>query len=306
MADVDWDAIAKRELGTFTTSKLPPTLELPALPIAATTFIQKSNDPDVPLEELARIIETDSGLTAELLKYVNSSFMGLRNRAKTVAHTIALLGRTQAKTHVVTTATKAAVRARKSRLINQSTFWASSLQKALFAREVARLLKADADLAFAGALLQDFLLPVISNEKLDTYLDFLSTRDGQPNCLVEYEQTQFRWDHTLAAAGLAMRWNLPADLVCCILCHHHGLRILGDKQLGRTAVAAVAVSALLPDELRQQKLGLEQLAKLSQKWNAFDLARIAETVDREQEAVGLGVKNAFPLSRLCRPILAAI
>lgn len=306
MAEIDWDAITKQELGDFTTAQLPPTLELPALPHAATAFVQKANDPDVSTEELAKIIETDSGLTTELLKYVNSSFVGLRSKAKSVAHTLTLLGRRQARMHIVTTATQAAVRARKSKLINQASFWNSSLQKALFAREVARLLKADEDLAFSGALLQDYLLPVISNELTEPYLDFISHRDEKPASLVEFERQTFNWDHPKAAAGLAMRWHLPADLVCCILLHHAGLKILGDKQLGRTSVAAVAISALLPDELRQQKLGLEQLAKLSQKWEAFDLAKLAETVDRQQDEVGLGVKNAFPLSRLCKPILAAV
>ncbi|MFQ5733867.1 MAG: HDOD domain-containing protein [Planctomycetaceae bacterium] len=306
MADIDWEAITREELGEFTTSELPPTLKLPALPHAATAFVQKANEPDVSIDELARIIETDSGLTTELLKYVNSSFVGLRSKAKTVAHTLTLLGRKQARMHIISTATQAAVRAKKSKLINQASFWNSSLQKALFAREVAKLLKADGELAFAGGLLQDYLLPVISNELMEPYLDFVSNRDDKPTCLTEYERQMFNWDHPKAAAGLAMRWHLPPDLVCCILFHHYGLKILGHKQLGRTAAAAVAVSALLPDELRQQKLGLEQLAKLGQKWTAFDLAKLAETVDQRQEEVGLGVKNSFPLARLCKPILAAV
>ncbi len=306
MSDPNWTVIVDETLGNFTTSALPPTLELPALPHAATMFVQKSADDSVSINELAGIIETDAGLTTELLKYVNSSFMGLRSKAKTVQHTLNLLGRKQSKMHIVTTATQGAVRARKSKLINQASFWSSSLQKAIFAREVAKLLKTDHDLAFSGALLQDYLLPVISNELTEQYLDFIANRDEKPGCLCEYEQELFKWDHALAGAALAKRWHLPPDLVCCILFQHFGLRILGHAELGRTAVAAVALSALLPDELRQHKLGLEQLAKLAMKWAAFDLEKIAESVDKQQEEVGLGVKNAFPLTRLCRPIFDAL
>lgn len=305
MHELDWDAVVGERIGAFTLDALPPNMELPALPHAVTLFVQKANDPDVETAELARIIETDTGLTTELLRYVNSSFIGLRSKAKTVKHTLSLLGRRQAKRHIISTATKSAVQARKSKLINQANFWSSSLQKALFAREVARLLKTDAELAFAGALLQDFLLPLVSNELLDDYVEFISHRDDHPACLSEYEQDRFGWDHARAAAALATRWHLPADLICCILFHHAGLQILGHPQLGRTAAAAVAVSALLPDELRQQKLGLEQLARLGQKWKAFDLERLAARVDAEHEAIGLGVRNPFPLSELCRPLLAA-
>jgi serine/threonine-protein kinase len=306
MAEINWDAIVEEYLNGFTASQLPPSLKLPALPQAATMFVQKANDENTPIAELARIIETDSGLTTELLKYVNSSYLGLRSKAKTVQHTLTLLGRRPAKMHIITTATQGAVRAKQSKLINQASFWNSTLQKALFARQVAGLLKADKDLAFAGAMLQDYLLPVVSNELFDDYLEFVEHRDEMPPVVCEFEQQKFGWDHAFAGAALAVRWHLPADLVCCILFHHYGLKILGHPQLGRTAVAAVAVSAMLPDEIRQNRLGLEQLAKLGQKWSAFQLGALAEAVDREHEEVGMGVRNAFPLSRLCKPILEAL
>jgi serine/threonine-protein kinase len=302
MADIDWAQLREKHLGDFSATALPPTLELPALPHAVTLFMQKSNDTGVTLKELAKIIETDSGLTLELLRHVNSSFMGLRQKAGNVQHALALLGVRQSKTFIVTTGMQAAVRSRKSRLINQSCFWNASLQKALFAREVALLLNADTETAFAGALLQDYLLPVTTNELFDDYLHFVDTREQQPSCLGQYEQQKFGWDHALAGAALAHRWHLPDDLVCCILLHHHGLKLLADPQLNRTAVTAVAISALLPDQLRQNYHGLELLVKLDEKWNAFDLDGLATTVDEQHEESGLGVRNDFPLARRCRPV----
>lgn len=301
MGQIDWAAIREEALGDFTADALPPTLELPALPHAVTLFVQKSNDPNVAAKDLAKIIETDAGLTVELLKYVNSAYMGLRHRAGNVQQAISLLGQRQSKMFVVTTGMEAAVRARKSKLINQTCFWNASLQKALFAREVAKLLKTDGDAAFAGALLQDYLLPVITNELFEFYLEFAEDRAAQPQCMTEFERDKFKWDHALAGAALASRWNLPDDLVCCILFHHRGLRILTDKQLGRSPVAAVALSALLPDQLRQQYQGLEQLLMLQEKWPAFDLEKLAHAVDEAHEEMGIGVKNDFPLVRRCKP-----
>ena len=201
---------------------------------------------------------------------------------------------------VFATGTEAALRSRKSKLINHQAFWNASLQKALFAREVACLLKADADVAFAGALLQDFLLPVLTNAMTDEYVEFVHARAGLPETLCEFEQKRFTWDHALAGGILASSWHLPDDLVCCILYHHSGLRILAHPQLGRTAVAAVALSAMLPEPLRQHYHGLELLAKLEMKWPAFQLERLAEEVDRQHEVMNLGVPNDYPLSRRCK------
>lgn len=302
-AEIDWAALRADALGEFTLDALPTTLKLPALPHAVAQFVQKSRDDTTPIAELARIIETDTGLTVELLRHVNSAFIGVRNRIHSVQQAISLIGLRQSTGFIVTTGLQAAVQARRSKLINQNCFWNACLQKALFAREVADLLQTDRDIAFAGSLLQDYLLPVITTEFVDIYVEFVESRENQPQLLCEYEQQVFKWDHAIAGASLAYRWHLPDDLVCCILFHHQGLRILTDPTLGRSPAAAVALSALLPDQLRQNYSGLEQLRLLETKWGAFSLDELAERVDLLHDELDLGVRNDFPLQRRCRPVL---
>lgn len=302
---IDWNELCAKTIGDFRLTVLPTTLQLPALPIAVTQFLEKSKDPEASIKELSQLIETDAGLTLELLRHVNSAFVGLRNKASSVQQAISLLGLRQVKMFIVSNGMQAAVRARKSKLIHQAGFWNAGLQKALFAREVAKMLKTDADVAFAGALLQDYLLPVVTNEMEDQYLAFIQHRDRLPDCLADYEDKTFDWNHALAGASLARKWNLPDELVACILFHHAGLRILGHPQLGRSPVAAVALSAMLPDQLRQHKTGLDLLLKLGEKWKAFDLLELAQRVDEFHAEMDLGVQNDFPLSRRCTAATAA-
>jgi HD-like signal output (HDOD) protein len=294
---MDWAGIRSEGLSGFAMTAIPPTIQLPALPHAVTLFMHRSTDESTSLEELAKILETDASLTIELLRYVNSSFLALRQKAKSVHQALSLLGRRRSRMLVFATGTEAALRARKSKLINQTAFWNACLQKALFAREVAALLGTDVEIAFAGGLLQDFLLPVLTNDLLDGYLDFVQSRSRHPETLCEFEQKQFGWDHALAGGCLAHCWNLPDELVCCILYQHSGVRILAHAQLGRTPVAAVALSALLPDQLRQHYHGLELLRKLETKWPAFQLERLARSVDEQHQAMSVGVHNDFPLLR---------
>jgi len=302
---IDWNELCAETIADFRLTALPTTLQLPALPVAVTQFLEKSKDPEASIKELSQLIETDAGLTLELLRHVNSAFVGLRNKASSVQQAISLLGLRQVKMFIVSNGMQAAVRARKSKLIHQAGFWNAGLQKALFAREVAKMLKTDADVAFAGALLQDYLLPVVTNEMEDQYLAFIQHRDRLPDCLADYEDKTFDWNHALAGASLARKWNLPDDLVACILFHHAGLRILGHPQLGRSPVAAVALSAMLPDQLRQHKTGLDLLLKLGEKWKAFDLVELAQRVDEFHAEMDLGVQNDFPLSRRCTAATAA-
>lgn len=299
---IDWKKQIDDKLEGLTISSLPPTLKLPALPIAVTQFMEKSKNPDASLKELAKIIETDSGLTLELLRHLNSSFVGLRHKATSVLQGLSLLGKRQSTMFLITTGMEAAVRSRKSKLINQSCFWNASLQKALFAKEVAKLLNADEDNAFAGGMLSDFLLPVLTNDLFENYLEFVDHREKQPEMLVQFENKVFGWDHALAGACLAHRWYLPDELVCCIMMHHRGLHLLTDPLLRRSSATAVAISALLPDQLRQNYTGLEQLILLQEKWPAFDLEMLINRVDELHSEAGIG-KNEFPLVRRCMPII---
>jgi HD-like signal output (HDOD) protein len=300
---IDWAEIRSAALGESVEQAAafpPPSLNLPALPHAVTRFVEKSGQPDVQVKDLAAIVETESGLTVELLRHVNSTFVGLRSKAGSAAQAINLMGIRPSRNLLITVGMRAAVQSKQSKLINQACFWNATLQKALFAREVALLLRTDADLAFAGAMLQDYLLPVLTNDLFDKYAEFVRHRDRQPLQMCEFENDAFGWDHAFAAACLAHRWKLPDELVCCILFHHAGLEILAHPELGRTPVAAVAVSALLPDQMRQCYQGLEQLQVLESKWPAFNLQDLARTVDQKHEEIGLGLRNDYPLARRCR------
>jgi len=294
---VDWTRYREDRLDPLVLEQLPPTLELPALPHAVATFLQRVDLPDVRIPDLSAILETDAGLVVELLRYVNSSSIGLRSRASSVLQALTLLGLKRSKTFVLTTGMQAAVRSRKSRLIHQENFWNASLQKALFAQQVARRLGANPELSFAGSLLQDYLLPVLTNEYHEEYLGFLSDRSRYPGSLADFEQACFGWDHSTAGAALAHRWHFPEELVCCLLAHHDGLKPLADLELRQTPIAAVALSAMLPGQLQQKKNGLQILRQLEAKWAAFDLGALADEVDELHDSMGLGVRNNFPLRR---------
>ena len=296
---MNWAKLADEALAGFEMSSLPPTVELPALPHAVTLFVRRSRDESVPLQELAQILETDSTLTIELLKYVNSSSTGLRNKAKTVLQAITLLGCARCRLFVIATGMGAAVRSQCSKLIDQTAFWSDTLQKAIFAREIALLLRTDPDVAFVGALLQDFLLPFLTNSLTDDYREFLASR-RTPRPAQQFEEDRFGWDHALAGACLAHAWGLPGELVCCILYHHGGLQILTDPRLGRSPVAASALSALLPDQFSLDDHGFELLAKLEEKWPAFRLETLAESVDRQHQEMGLGVRHDSTLLQWCK------
>ena len=301
----DWTRIRVEYLGERSQSILPPGIKMPMLPRAVMRFARESEQPDANAVKLGRIIETDAGLTAELLKYVNSAAFGLQSKAVSAQHAVGMLGVKASKLFLLTTAVRNAMRSTESKLINLQSFAATNLERALFARDVARQLRTDGELAFAAAMLQDFLLPLLTNERIDDYFEFIKRQRDTPTSFTKFETTVFGWDHAEAAANVMFDWGFPDDLVCCVLFHHRGLKLLADDRLGRTTAAAIAVAALMPDPIEQVPDGMDQLIRLEKAWPAFDLLETAKRVDEQFERAGSGLSHPFSFLKRCRQSLAS-
>jgi serine/threonine-protein kinase len=298
-ATIDWEQKRRELMGQRDARALPPWVKLPAFPAALMEFIRKSQDPDVGADQLGRIIEKDCGLTAFLLKSVNASAAGFREQVRTAQEAIVRLGIRTATLLLTTAQSSQLMKASQSKVVNARGFYCSNLERALFARNVARLWKLDDDLAFAGAMLADALIPTLTNQAASVYLQFLGIEHAPPR-ICEFENREFGWNHAEAAAYLFAAWQFPPDLVCCVYLHHKGLEILKDPCLRQTGVAAVSVAGLLPDQLRQEPGGLALLQRMQQAQPQFDIQELAHAVETQFRELEPAIENPFPLARRLR------
>ncbi|MCA9064485.1 MAG: HDOD domain-containing protein [Planctomycetaceae bacterium] len=279
---IDWAELRKNALASITTERLPRSIELPALPHAVTEFIQKASRPDFEVKVLAGIVEKDTTLTVELLRYVNSAAFSPRSPVRSVRDAIMMMGINAARVHLMAVGMKAASRAIKSRLINQRNFWNESMQRALFARGIATRLKLDTGLAFLGGLLQDYLLPVLTNEYDKLYIHFLENESRQGRDLMDWERETFGWDHASAGAWFASQWHFPDDLLCAIFFHHSLDATLTSDSPEFFNLFPVALSGMLPDQIRQTQQGFHELIRVDENCHSFGLTELCKYVDDEQ------------------------
>ena len=85
---LNWAQLRTDALESISIQNLPEKIELPVLPRAVTEFVAESSDPDCEFARLAQIIETDAGLTCELLRYVNSARYGLMSPVRDVTRAL--------------------------------------------------------------------------------------------------------------------------------------------------------------------------------------------------------------------------
>jgi len=300
MPKINWTELRTSLIGDAARTGSMPSIRLPALPRAVTDFCRKAEDPKSGPADLAKIIEADSGLTAELLKAANSSQSGSRNRYATARQAISRIGIRNSKILLMAAAAHGIMRASQSKLLNMSIFCHKSLERAVFARHVATHLKCDGDLAFAGALLVDVVLPTLANEQLARYSEFSESGEAKSWRLTEFERQHFGWDHAIAAAYVMLGWGLPDELVCCVLLHHVGPRLLDDAELGRSEAAAVLASAWIPDFPLQEPKGFDWLQSLESRWPGWDLMATAEATDASLKELGMPERQVHSLLKICQ------
>jgi HD-like signal output (HDOD) protein len=299
-APFDWKNLSQRSVASVKADLLPKAIELPALPHAVTEFVQASANPGHSIADLAKIIEKDSALTVELLRHVNSSMYASSIPIRSVKGAITQVGLKIAKMHLMAVGMKAANRALKTKLINQRNFWNESLQKALFAKEIATRMHLDPGLAFLGGLLQDFLLPVLTNTFDQQYLEYMdsSSAAGHGRNLVDWEQEVFGWDHASAGAYYAAQWKFPDDLLCAIFYHHSLESTLQEPNAEFFKLFPVALASLLPDQLHQSPKGFQTLIKVARQCRAIELESVCRAVDEEQMKLAEGYEIPNHLTQL--------
>jgi len=303
---ISWSEIRRKHLPDHADAILPPQISLPMLPEAVVNFCHRADDPSVTIAELARIVETDIGLSLELMRYANSCAVGLRHKVQSPQQAITALGIRSAKLILVTSAVQRAMSLRHSKLLPVRNFWYGNLERALIAKNIAWSLSVCEELAYAAGLLQDYLLPLLTNELYETYLQFTDVSKGPQHTLVEFERERFGWDHAQAGAHVMLDWCFPDDLICCVLFHHRGLSILDDAVLGRSEAAAAAVAGLMPDLLRQEPEGLARLIELEGRWPEFRLERLAHEVEQEFRKMAPAGRDYITFRHRCEKVLQAL
>lgn len=106
------------------------TAQLPALPQSAIRLLELSQDPSNGPSEFAAPIETDPGLTGQVLKFVNSSYFGFSREIASVKTAITLVGIRTIKNFALWSAVFSLMPNPKCGLFELKNLWQDSLRRA--------------------------------------------------------------------------------------------------------------------------------------------------------------------------------
>ncbi|MBN2475245.1 MAG: HDOD domain-containing protein [Pirellulales bacterium] len=240
--------MSKKDFSSVNLQDIISDGQLPAMPQSAIRLLEISRDQDVGPAEFAVPIESDPGLTVQVLSFVNSSYFGFRNEISNVRQAITLVGMRTIKNFALYSAVFSLIPDPKCGPFDLRTMWQDSLRRGLFARAMGKVLgMKEAEEPFAAALLQDMAVPLLAREIPGAYEKLFGAR-GATDCPVRLsllEQHVFGWNHAEAAGIMARKWNLP-EAFATLIEDHLGVDQWADHGDTEPGKLAVSMSALLP------------------------------------------------------------
>ncbi len=270
---------------------------LEAMPQSAVKLLEISRQPDVGPNDLAVPIESDPGLSVQVLKFVNSSYFGFSRKISSIPLAINLVGFKTIMNFTLWNAIYSMIPNPKCDNFDLKGLWQDSLRRAVFGRIFAkRCGLTSGEEVFAGALMQDLAVPLLVAAKPDEYAKLLERSVVESKRLSELEEEHFGWNHAEVAAQCCTRWKFPESLVSMIRMH-----VQPTSKFPKTnAERVVSVCSLLPSVTYES---WPEQARFGKCVRALVAKVTPETLLEETDAEFAKLAPSINVDANCKPLL---
>ncbi|GFK95186.1 Hydrogenase transcriptional regulatory protein hupR1 [Fundidesulfovibrio magnetotacticus] len=196
---------------------------LPAMPETFTRLVEAVEDERVPVEAVARIVAADVGLSADVLRLVNSAFFGRAGRVRDVTQAVTFLGLSAIRSLAMGVALIKAFDKATAPGMDFSLLWEHSQRTAAMARRIARMEGLSAERqeeSFIAGLLHDLGKYVLALRDTQAFRALVDEARASEVALAEAEARRGGAGHAAAGAYLLGLWGLPDAVLEAVAFHH--------------------------------------------------------------------------------------
>ncbi|MBU0514674.1 MAG: HDOD domain-containing protein [Proteobacteria bacterium] len=223
---------------------------LPALPAGYQKLRRELDSEDASLERVGRLIAEDVGMSATILKLVNSAFFGVAREIASPSQAVVLLGLDIVRGLVLSHHIFSTFDTKKLRGFGMEDLQRHCRITGGLARLIARdagAVKSVVDEAYVAGLIHDVGKLVLSSVAPERYNQVLEGVRRGDRLVVEVEREVLGLTHSEAGGYLLGLWGLPEGVVEALI-HHH--RPSSGSGQGFRPVTAVHLANVLDHELR--------------------------------------------------------
>lgn len=192
-----------------------------SLPSVYLRLVEVVNHPHSSAADISEVISSDPGLTARVLRIVNSAMYAFRSPIDTVTRAVPLLGTEQLCDLALASSAVNMFKKVPKDLIKLDVFWKHSITTGVVARALATERgEANVERFFVAGLLHDIGRLVIYTRAPKSARKAKARAVEASELLYESERALFGFDHAAVGAALLDTWNLPTALRNGVAFHH--------------------------------------------------------------------------------------
>ena len=179
------------------------------------------DDPHYSSADIGEVILRDAGITARLLRIVNSSFYGFPSRIETVSRAVTIVGVRDLRDLILATSAVDVFAKIPSELVDMASFWQHSIYTAVTSRILAsRCHVLHTERLFVSGLIHDIGKLIMFNRLPEQMRDALYIAGDNLDAVADAEREVIGYTHAEVGAELASLWNLPPSIIEAVRCHH--------------------------------------------------------------------------------------
>lgn len=257
---------------------------LASLPNACHRVIELADDRRASMHDIADVISVDPGLSARLLKLVNSAYYSLPQQVDNLSRAVQVVGTDSLRNLALATGAVQAFKGVPNTLVDMDAFWNASVHCGLLARSLARIARhRQPERLFAAGLLHAVGQLVLYTEAPEQAREVVQrlAETGASRCAIEHEI--FGFDYCEVGAVLLETWQLPPTIWLPIR-YHRAPQIAIDLQVDTALLSiAQAVTGVCEPDFKCATPASAQEPGIDQEiWSQAGLSMNALTRAQEQ------------------------
>lgn len=222
--------------------------EIDSLPPFKETVLQAQEllrNPGTSARDLAKVLQYDAGITANILKLCNSAYYGLPIQVTNLQQAIAYIGQTELRNLLMISGSMDYFTGQQSAYEgNYGELWRHSLATAVCARSLGKSVDVKDDALFSAALMHDVGKLILSQYVSEEYnlIRAIVEKSNIPFYLAEQEILGVT--HAEVGQMVLEKWNFPANFIEVAEKHHNA-----DLETDPDIVLVVALADLLAGQM---------------------------------------------------------